>query len=121
MLILSRNSSWCHWQGRAVGVVAGATRAFGRRTQGVWGAGPPTAGGELSGYQALKPPQINIDLTKSLKYESFVLPKLDYFQLKIVQNLHVHNHIEICKVAFKFQSVIRESRAVSSDANRTED
>ena len=42
-------------QGRAVGVVAGATRAFGRRTQGVWGAGPPTAGGELSGYQALKP------------------------------------------------------------------
>ena len=57
-------------QGRAVGVVAGATRAFGRRTQGVWGAGPPTAGGELSGYQALKPPQINIDLTKSLKCES---------------------------------------------------
>ena len=38
------------FQGRAVGVVAGATRAFGRRTQGVWGAGPPTAGGELSGY-----------------------------------------------------------------------
>ena len=66
-------------QGRAVGVVAGATRAFGRRTQGVWGAGPSTAGGELSGYKALKPPQINIDLTKSLKYESFVLPKLDYF------------------------------------------
>ena len=66
-------------QGRAVGVVAGASRAFGRRTQGVWGAGPPTAGGELSGYQALKPPQINIDLTKSLKYEFFVLPKLDYF------------------------------------------
>ena len=60
--------SWS--QGRAVGVVAGATRAFGRRTQGVWGAGPPTAGGELSGYQALKPPQINIDLTKSLKCES---------------------------------------------------
>ena len=28
------------FQGRAVGVVAGATRAFGRRTQGVWGAGP---------------------------------------------------------------------------------
>ena len=43
------------------------------------GGGPPTAGGELSGFQALKPPQINIDLTKSLKYESFVLPKLDYF------------------------------------------
>ena len=42
-------------QGRAVGVVAGATRAFGRQTQGVWGAGPPTAGGEPSGYQALKP------------------------------------------------------------------
>ena len=62
-----------------MGVVAGATRAFGRRTQEVWGAGPPTAGGEPSGYQALKPPQINIDLTKSLKYESSVLPKLDYF------------------------------------------
>ena len=74
-VVLSRYSH----QGRAVGVVAGATRAFGRRTQGVWGAGPPTAGRELSGYQALKPPQINIDLTKSLKYESFVLPKLDYF------------------------------------------
>ena len=57
-----------------MGVVAGATRAFGRRTQGVWGAGPPTAGGELSGHEALKPPQINIDLTKSLKYVSFVLP-----------------------------------------------
>ena len=27
-------------QGRAVGVVAGATRAFGRRTQGVWGRAP---------------------------------------------------------------------------------
>ena len=66
-------------QGRAVGAVTGATRAFGRRTQGVWGAGPPTAGCELSGYQALKPPQSNIDLTKSLKYESFVLPILDYF------------------------------------------
>ena len=26
-----------------MGVVAGATRAFGRRTQGVGGAGPPTA------------------------------------------------------------------------------
>ena len=51
-----------------MGVVAGAiTGAFGRRTQGVWGEGPPTAEGELSGYQALKPPQINIDLTKSLK------------------------------------------------------
>ena len=34
-----------------------------------------------------------------------------------MQNLlHVQNHIEICKVAFKFQSVIRESRAASSDA-----
>ena len=41
-----------------MGVVAGATRAFGRQTQGVWGAGPPTTGGELSDYQALKPPQI---------------------------------------------------------------
>ena len=27
-------------QGRAVGVVAGATRAFGRRAQGVWGRAP---------------------------------------------------------------------------------
>ena len=27
-------------QGRAVGVVAGASRAFGQRTQGVWGAAP---------------------------------------------------------------------------------
>ena len=27
-------------QGRAVGVAAGATRAFGRRTQGVWGRAP---------------------------------------------------------------------------------
>ena len=64
-----------------MGVVAGATRAFGRRTQGVWGAGPPTAGDEPSGYQALKPrpPQINIDLTKSLKYESFRSPKIGLF------------------------------------------
>ena len=62
-----------------MGVVVGATRAFGRRTQGVWGAGPPTAGGELSGYQALKPPQINIDSTKSLKYESFRPPKIGLF------------------------------------------
>ena len=69
---------FCH-QGRAVDVVAGATRAFGRRTQGVWGAGPPTAGGELSGYQALKPPQINLDLTKSLKYESFCSLKIGLF------------------------------------------
>ena len=69
----------CDDQGRAVGVVAGATRAFGRRTQGVWGAGPPTARGEPSGYQALKPPQINIYLTKSLKYESFRTPKIGLF------------------------------------------
>ena len=62
-----------------MGVVAGATRAFGRRIQGVLGDGPPTAGGEPSGYQALKPPQINIDLTKSLKYESFRSPKIGLF------------------------------------------
>ena len=51
---------------------------LGRSDDGLRGFGG-FAGGELSGYQALKPPQINIDLTKSLKYESFVLPKLDYF------------------------------------------
>ena len=42
-----------------------------------------------------------------------VLPKLDYFQQQtIVQNLlHVHNHVEICKLAFEFQSVIRSEKA----------
>ena len=44
-----------------MGVVAEATRAF---------------GGEPSGYQALKPPHIYIDLAKSLKYESFRSPKI---------------------------------------------
>ena len=34
-----KSSRSCH-QGRAVGAVAGATRAFGRRTQGVWGRAP---------------------------------------------------------------------------------
>ena len=62
-----------------MGAVARATKAFGRRTQGVWGAGPPTAGGELSGYQALKPPRIDTDLTKSLKYESFGSSKIGLF------------------------------------------
>ena len=54
---------------------------LGRSDDGLrgFGAGPPTAGGEPSGYQALKPPQINIDLTKSLKYESFRSPKIELF------------------------------------------
>ena len=62
-----------------MGVVAGATRAFGQRAQGVWGAGRPTAGGELSGYQALKPGQISIDSTESLIYESFRSPENGLF------------------------------------------
>ena len=42
-------------QGRAVGVVAGATRAFGRRTQGVWGAGPPTGQPPEASSAVIKP------------------------------------------------------------------
>ena len=54
---------------------------LGRSDDGLrgFGGGPPTAGGELSGYQALKPPQIYIDLTKSLKYESFHSTKIGLF------------------------------------------
>ena len=43
------------------------------------GGGPPTAGGELSGYQALKPPQINIDLKKSLIYTNLRSAKIGLF------------------------------------------
>ena len=54
---------------------------LGRSDDGLrgFGGGPPTDGGEPSGYQALKPPQINIDSTKSLKYESFRSPKIGLF------------------------------------------
>ena len=59
--------------------VAGAPGALLRHCFRGFGGGPPTAGGKPSGYQALKPPQINIDLTKSLKYESFRSPKIGLF------------------------------------------
>ena len=54
-----------------MGVVVGEIMAFGRRTQGVRTRAPQTTGGELSGYQALKPPQVHIDETKSLEYKTF--------------------------------------------------
>ena len=57
---------------------------LGRSDDGLRGFGgrapqPPEASPEPSVYQALKPPQINIDLTKSLKYESFRFPKIGLF------------------------------------------
>ena len=63
-----------------MGVVAEQLRRSDDRLRR-FGGGPPNrrAGGELSGYLALKPPQINIDLTKSLKYESFCSPKIGLF------------------------------------------
>ena len=49
-----QSAYYCSMQERAMCVVAGATRAFGRRTQGFGGL--PAAEVELSSNQALKPP-----------------------------------------------------------------
>ena len=47
------------------------------------GAGPLTAGGDPSGFQALNPrpppSQKSIDSTKSVKYESLIFPKQGHF------------------------------------------